>query len=184
MNTLRLTKSDRASVVNLAVKSAFEKRQAAIAKEEAALAIDAYKFLFPEKVRKIAQSMPDGWLREDDCLKFVFRGMQTTLRIPKSVRVPVKQSYSYTPLGTINDEDLSARFLKLEGNKEDAKREREELSCNLRALLDRMGTLRQLAEGWPEGSKFYAHLTPREAAQVPAIQISAINSALGLALAA
>lgn len=180
MTSLRLTNVDRASVVNLAVKSAFEKKTATLAKEEAALAIAAYEFLFPEKVRKIARSLPDGWVREDACLKFTFRGMQTTLKIPKPVRVPTNNSYSCNPLGAINDEDLNARFLKLEGDKEDAKRERSELSRNLEALLTRMVTLRKLSEGWPEGKKFYAHLTPCEAAPVPAIQIDVINRALGL----
>lgn len=182
MSSLRLTKSDRESVVNMAVKAAFEKKAAALAKQESELAIAAYEFLFPEKVRKLARSMPDGWLSDDSCLRLTFRGMQTTLKTLKSVRVPSKNSYGCNRLGTINDEDLTARFLKLEGDKEDVKRERSELSCNLEALLNRMGTLRQLSEGWPEGVKFYAHLTPRETAAVPMIQIDVINKALGLPL--
>lgn len=179
--TLRLTKIDRDSVVNLAVKAAFEKRDAALKKQESELGIAAYEFLFPEKVRKIARTMPEGWLHEDSCLRVTFRGMQTTINTLKSVRVPTKNSYGCRTLGAINDEDLSDRFLKLEGDKENIKAERNQLSNNLHALLDRMGTLKQLSEGWPEGAKFYAHLTPREAAPVPAIQISDINKALGLA---
>lgn len=181
--TLRLTKHDRSDVVDRAIAFAFEKRRTELSAEEDALGHAVYDHLFPEKVRKAAKALPSNWLRSDTCLRITFRGMQTVLNISEGLKVPSEERFCHS-LGQVLDEELNDRFLKLEARKEDFKSERRTVEANITAVLDRMFTLKQLQESWPEGAAFYEHLRPRESAPVPALQITAINSALGLANAA
>lgn len=183
MTTLRLTKQDRESVLTKALDDAFAKQREELSREENKLGRDCYSFLFADKVRKTAAALPSGWLREDSCLRINFRGMQTVLNIQGSVKVPSNR-YNCNSLGQILDEDLNARFLSFSAKGDKFKAEKAAAAIALSALLERMTTLKQLQEGWPEGAKFYAHLKPREETKVPALQIATINQMLGLREAA
>lgn len=178
--SFRLTKSDRDSVRERAVKFAFAAREQSLAEEEDAIGRATYAVIYPEKVRKAASQLPDGWLVEDACLRLSFRGMQDTIRLISGVRVPSNRRYGCNRLGDIADEPLSDRFLKLKAAKEDLTRERGEADRNIVALLDRFYSMEMMQKSWPEGARFYEHLRPRESSSVPAIQITSLNKMLGL----
>lgn len=177
--SFRLTKSDRDSVRLRAVAFAFEAREKALAEEEDAIGRAAYALIYPEKVRKLASQLPEHWLRDDNCLRIAFAGMQDNLKLISGVRVPSNR-YCCSRLGDVSDEALCARFLKFKSDKDDLTRAKNEADANVAALLDRFGSMRTMQENWPEGKQFYEHLAPRASASVPAIQITSLNKMLGL----
>lgn len=179
---MRLTNSDRDQVRDKAINFAFEARKKELQNEENELGLACYRSLFPIKTRKAAEAMPENWLRSDSCLRFSIRGMNVVLNLTNPV--PVPHSFNCHRLGEVSDDTLFDRFQALEGAREDFKRAKTEAFNSVGALLYRAGTLKSLKESWPEGERFYAHLTPRESASLPAIQIEVINSMLGLAKAA
>lgn len=182
--TLRLTKSDREGVLRRAMSDCLKKETEALAKEEDAVAVAAYKHLFPAKVRAIADQLPDTWVRTDKCLRLTFGFKQVRLTVLEAVKVPSANGYGCHQLGTILDEKINARFEAWLAKHEAFRERRRNVEVNLAALLERATTLKQLSEMWPEGSEFYKHLTPRVAAQVPAVQVQDINAMLGLKTAA
>lgn len=177
---LRLTQADRESVRDRAIDAAFGERRKAIIAEEETFAQECFEHLFPASVRKAANSLPEGWLRQDKCLRFSFSGMQTTLNCSAPVRVPSGQSYGCHRLGEISDDSLRGRFHQIQSAKDDLKKTESEASLKLFAMLSRFFTLGTLKEGWPDGERFYSHLKPRKGASVPAIQVADINKLLGI----
>lgn len=184
MANYRFNKSDREGIVARATEAAFKDRSAAIKAEEHALGIACYEHLFDAKMRKQAAAMPKGWLADDRCLKITFGFRRATLwLIGDGVRVPSAR-YGCSSLGTIEDQALNDRFTALETAKDELKADAAKATANLTAMLDRFSSFNALAEAWPEGREFYAHLTPKESAPLPAVQIEAINEMLGIKLAA
>lgn len=173
----RLNRSDRESIIAKGIEHGLGAREKALAAEESSLGMDCYRSLLDPAVIRAVNRTPPGWIIEVTDLRFSFgAGQRYNFIVAKPVRVPER----HNALGVVKDAKLNQRFLDLTSAKDELTAERKALNASLGALLDRFYTLKQLQEAWPEGAKLYAHLQPRKTAPVPAIQVSALNKALGL----
>lgn len=179
MTSLRLTNSDVEGVVKRAMAHALTEREAGIKAAEHSLGMKAYEFAMPVEDRMWAKKLPEKWVRRDSCLRFHLDFRHVVLHVDPPVVVP-SANYNCHSLATISDVEIIAAFEKLEGEKSTFKADRERMSASLYALVRRASTLKKLREMWPEGEQFYAHLKPREEAQVPAVQVEDVNRMLGL----
>lgn len=175
--TLRLTRSDRDSVVAKALEHKFSAREKALLTEEHKIAAAAYALLVPATIRAAAKSLPTSWVRTS--AKFWIAFGPLTMHVRVAEPVPVPQEY-WNRLGIVKDAKLNARAEKWASDVAALKEERGRIRVDVQALVDRHVTLRQLADTWPEGKRFYTHLKPREKSLLPVVQIEQVNAALGL----
>lgn len=188
MATLRLNKTDREEILNRAlsdVRNKIGKEREEAKKEERQIAELAYDLVFSKELRMAVakvEKLRSGFMRHDNCLRFSFRGMQTTLKLGDNhPGLPVPMSGGYcSNLGSITDETLIARWQAHEGNKKGIEERVVQARQVLWALLARSKTLAELEDSWPEGKPFYSLLQPKEKAQLPAVQVDEVNRLLGL----
>ena len=179
MGTLRLTNADRDGVVERALYHTFGPRKDALKAEECRIGLAAYEIAVPKAERQAAAKLSERWLRTDKCLRFRFDFRQVTLNVDPPVLVPSRNRYC-EDLGLVQDVELIAAFEAMEAARKTLVEERDRAETGLNVLVRRVSTLRQLRETWPEGEAFYAHLKPRDEAQVPAVIIDDLNRMLGL----
>jgi hypothetical protein len=187
---LRLNKDDKAGILQKAMEFGFAKRTKDLATREDALAVACYDTIYSKTLRDQLAAIPKGWLtivgkgaRRDWCRRLIVQigGQVVSLQLT-DIALHVKSDAEQTCIGIIDGRRLVDRYRDLTAAQEVLKSERKVAQAQIQALLDRSVTLRTLAGMWPEGKAFYSHLKPR--AGVPMIQISVINTALGLKAAA
>jgi len=189
MANLRLNRDDKDEILSKAMIHGFKARKEALDAEEDALAVRCHSLIYSKKVRDFIDTVPAGWVKEihpkngkhrdayENSL-IVQIGHEVVYLNLHTSTLRVKQGRG-TVLGVIEDQKIIDRYRALVAEREKLEEERGRAHNSLSALLERVRTLRQLAEAWPEGKDFYSHLKPR-ASGVPMITISALNAALGL----
>lgn len=187
---VRLTNLDRDHVISLAIKESFAKRDEDAALDEDALARWIYRDLFPEKVRKAAEAMPERWVKSSGVLAFNVGGMHLALNLtavpdgrPKTLPVPVYGIENSMRIAATNAAEHVGAAQNLISKKEAIKADKKRAKESLKALVYSVRTLRALADLWPEGEPFYAWLAVREGAldpNLPAPQVAELNALLGL----
>jgi hypothetical protein len=180
---MRINKGHVDTIVSRAIKSSFEKREAALVKEEAALGIKAYNSMFPADLRKKLAALPEKWLRHCDCLQFTVRGQYHRLCVGKKMATPADNYCSQ--LGELPAE-VGEEVVAFDQRKDDLKREKNVAEIKLRGMLSNISTFAKLSELWPEGKAFYSDLD--EDAKIkgglPAIKFDDVNAMLGIKKAA
>jgi hypothetical protein len=160
---------------------AFQKQVDDIKKRENVIALRCYNTVFSAADRAKANSLPQEWLRDDDCLRFNVNGMHISLDIKEPLRVPPREGYCHQ-LGVITG-DLADQVMEVVNAKEKMREDHAQIRAKLDALLDSCTTTRLLETTWPEGKPFYGYLIDaekEEKAGLPAVLISDINKALHL----
>ena len=184
--SIRLTNDLRETIASQAVAHAFDPRRAALAKQEEALAEEAYNHVFPESERKLIAKIPSNWVRFDQCLRFNVAGLTVNLNaagegFPVPYQINGHRGYSCHRLGTIEAGDLADRIQAHAKAVEDMRSERRVALKQIGAMLAKITTLKRLREIWPEGAQFYAKWEAAPAQTLPTIRVDEINAMLGLA---
>ena len=179
----RITNDIREKINRKAVTAAFAERETELAEVAHALGMEAYEASFPKAVRQQVESLPDGWLRKDKCLRFKANGEQVTLRVEDEVPVPSSRFNCQTIAELTGD--LGTRVMaygRASDGLRDAKWQAErEMNC----FLERFRTFKQMREAWPEGEPFYgAFDVDKPAGGVPAVRVAEINKLLNIVEAA
>jgi hypothetical protein len=138
---MRINKGHVGIIVSRAIKSSFEKREAAQVKEEAALGIKAYNSIFPADLRKKLAAIPETWLRYCDCLQFTVRGQYHTLRVAKKMATPADNYCSR--LGELQAE-IGEEVVAFDQLKEELRREKSLAEIKLRGMLSNISTFAKL----------------------------------------
>ncbi|WP_441253673.1 Nmad5 family putative nucleotide modification protein [Bradyrhizobium sp. 613_E4_N2_2] len=185
---MKLNAAHRASIVEKAIKHAFDKREKAHEKERMKFADDLYTHHHGD-AEKIAAKLPAGWVEYSNTLiidhpqftwpervnfdTYARMGMVMSKARPwpdSAVSIKVNPGHPFHDRAT----DLARAEVAL-------KAERRALRIKLNTVVNNANTLKQLAEQWPAGVKFFpAETKPESRALVPASLISDINTTLGL----
>ena len=177
----RITNDLRSSIVTDSINQTFEKEQNAITKKENSLAMQCYYMIFDAATIAAVANVPKGWIREnDDCLRFNCNGYDVRLKVKEVTKVPFGDGYNCKSLGSISDA-LAEKVIEFLGERDELKDRASKAHRALSAMLGQINTFKQLEAAWPEGKKFYAkYIEVRGESALPVIQVSEVNSMLGL----
>jgi hypothetical protein len=182
----------RASIVEKAMKQ-FEPREKALLKEEQAISKAAWMKNFGPAKLKHARALgepfviegkdyygkakPEGtqvtWAFGDYGYRFA---LHTQLPVPSHVGSDVAKYFR------VKDEAICERAKAWHDAVTKLVAEKGKTQATLQALLNKVQTYNSLEKTWPEGKKFYQHIPTDwpHRHQVPAIQMSELNAALGI----
>ena len=179
----RLTQSIRETIKNRAIKAAFAEREQAMKDAESLLGIEAYESVFPQVIRDQAAAMPDGWLRQDSCLRFNASGWNVTLTLKEGVPVPSAR-YGCEVLASLTG-DLAERVQARKTASEKLREQRYSAERELAGFLEQFKSFKSMREAWPEGKPFYESFdVEAPKGGVPAVRVAEINKLLNIAEAA
>ncbi|WP_277022203.1 Nmad5 family putative nucleotide modification protein [Paracoccus hibiscisoli] len=158
----RLTNMTREHIATQAVKNAFEPREAQLAKDEDALAREAYAAVFTADEIKKAVALPKNWLRRDSCLNFNVAGLRIELcTLENHMPVPYRSKNGDSGYGCHRDQgsimagELADRITAHAVAKDALRQERRDTYRKLNSMLSSITTIKKLEEAWPEGKPFY-----------------------------
>lgn len=184
----RITNLERDAIIEAATEFAFNKRDKELKSNENKLAHELYNTVIPLKERKTAAELPEHWFRLDTCLRFNVAGMDVKLncvgvRVPHSPKNRDQQSsYGCNRLGVIAAGPLADKVRAYLDSIEQSKTIKTQTRSKLKALLYSVTTTKKLQEIWPEGEQFYkSFLGDKPTYNLPALQLSELNAALGIA---
>lgn len=177
---MNLTNAIREEIIRDVIFKTFEKDEKELKKREDKIGRAAYNKLYSTTERELAAKLPQGWVKQDDCLKFNIAGMNMNFNLLSSL--PVKTPVEYCArLGNISDEKIKQDALDLHADKERLAEKKNKLRGQLHSVLYGVNTYKRLCETWPEGLKFYSKYKPKgENSLLPAIRVNELNETLGL----
>lgn len=183
---MKLSKEQRASIVDKAISHAFDKREKAHEKARMKFADDLYTHHHGD-AEKIAAKLPDEWQRYASDIgiqhpEFNHRtGNDSKGDAPLSLSKRRLSPNSIVWINVKHDHPFYDRATDLARAEVALKAERRELRIKLNTIVNAANTLKQLAEQWPAGAKFFpADSKPESRALVPANLINDVNKTLGI----
>lgn len=188
---MRLTQEIRKQIIYEAGRKTFDTRMKALFAEEHKLAERAYNVAIPAHIRTAIEVIQnyDGikaayWFKQVIVTKYNVGGYTIALSHGKSVPAPYNHYESLFTFPITGRHEKIAQDIRDWSNRwETYKKERDMAERTLRVLMKQTTTTEGLFKLWPEGHKFYSAppLTPVMKISVPAVQMDALNKALGLA---
>lgn len=166
-------------VARRACAASFEANASEYQAQEAALAERCWAAVLPENERRLAESLPDGWIRRDKCLCFNAAGWRVILNHPTGLVIPSGVGFC-KEIGALPAE-LGKEVQAFIQRKEQAKERRREAERELLQSIRGARTWKRLAEAWPEGKPFFeGFLAAATGSRALAIPFTKINETLGL----
>lgn len=193
---MRLNASMKNEVLEKAMTHGFDKRKAALLKEELQLSKLFYLKAFGAAAIKHAQAIehtPFVNVNRDHYGKKLAKDATVSSRWNvggQTVDVAINPEHPRDAFSgywkqpyTIKDETLVERCRTWQADKEKYKADYAKTAATLTGMLGRITTYPSLEKNWPAGVKFYQHLPKAYPFrhQVPAILIDELNASLGLA---
>lgn len=187
---MRLNAAVRREITHNATK-ALHDRKVAMGKREDALAVRCWVNAFTPKERIALQRVqessdkPRRWLKCEHRLTFNVAGQTVQLNAAEAHPVPQGYYISFTMGNPITIEHNKTLVNDVRAWQADSEKLKSEISIaekTLETLLKTVGSTETLFKAWPEGKKFYSTppLTPASKISVPAVQMQALNTMLGL----
>lgn len=187
---MRLNAAVRREITHNATKTLHDRR-VAMGKREAELAVRCYDAAFTLAIRKaiktvVAIDHPHmRWFKREHRLTFNVAGQTVQLSAAEAHPVPQGYYVSLTMGSPITIEQNKALVNDVRAWQADSEKLKSEISIaekTLATLLKTVGSTETLFKAWPEGKKFYSTppLTPASKISVPAVQMQALNTMLGL----
>jgi hypothetical protein len=186
---MRLNAAVRSEITHNATKVLLEREKALEAREQL-LAARCYVAAYPVQLRHafqgvIALSKAEFFKTRRD-IRYNVAGQGVVL-VAKDFLVVPHQYYVYNEnVGvaiTLKDnEKLVTDVRAWQADKEQFTKDKSLAQATLKTMLKSVGSTDSLFKIWPEGKKFYSSppLTPQVKTGVPAVQMQALNSMLGL----
>lgn len=192
---MRLNRNIRLQIVDGAMKTLFDKGQSFI-DTGAELAADCYQVALGEDVRKAAALLASAkgceWVTcPRNMVSFSVAGQHMVFEYHlkhqkiRPIYVP-RNYYNGERLGTVitleKHAELVERVRAWQGAMQDHNKLVTTTYKSLETLVKSVGSTESLFKVWPEGAKFYTSPPlPDNPAKLPALQMQALNEALGLA---
>lgn len=177
---MRMTLVQREKIVKRAIKAAFDKETAALAKREDALARRCYAAIFPPKVRRAVASLPEAWFETTSKIRLNLCGKHIELDVSERLRVP--HNGGWVRIGTLDNETLSEAVAALFADKKNLAERRARAEASAQAVVNSTTTFEKLREVWPEAEPHITDVegTVEKKVPLPAAQISELNAMLGI----
>jgi len=187
---MRLNAAVRSEIIHNATKTMIE-RERALELREQALATRCYEIAMPAKLRQafeLVKELAGGkeYLSTRKEVRFNIAGQGIVLTAKDFLVVSHPYHSWHDNVGkaiTLKDnEKLVTEVRQLLADKEQLKKDRAQAETTLKTILKSVGSTESLFKLWPEGKKFYSTppLTPQVKTGVPAVQMQALNTMLGL----
>lgn len=176
----RLTDLVRRQIVSAAIDKAMKSTEDELRKREEELAEQAYAEIVPEKLRKLLQDIPPGWIEKSSRIRINANGWQVELRFAGGKEVAVTQSHKYHhALGSVSP-DTADKIQKFAQDGQAAIETRNSMKEKMAAFLSSFNTYGQLRDRWPDGKEFYEEFDDKDKPSLPSVRVAEINSMLGL----
>jgi hypothetical protein len=177
---MRISRMSAELIAQVACCALFADEQKRNDDTEVALAMECYENVFTKAELEWTKTATEGWLPEDECLRFNVNGWDVRLSVYKAVPVPAKFRNGCMSLGVVGGE-LAVRVrdfvLKRDGYREKRARARRDLENTIISA----GTFKRLAEMWPEGRPYYeSYLVTKSPGTALSTPFAALNEVLGL----
>jgi hypothetical protein len=183
MAKTRLRNDDRDAIQNAIIEQKFGPIEASLKSEGEALALKVRARAYGDFVRVI-DGAPAGAFPREHGLSVVVDGKRVALPTSGPLLVFYTHRNAYNEMLSVSDADpMGARIMDWAERKEKARSERRKLASQVAGTLAAFRTFDDLQRGWPEADAFITarwRTRPEYAANVPAVQISALTAALDL----
>lgn len=187
----RLTKSNKESIIEMALAAAFAKEEAAHDARRAAAADALYEMTFGDAAR-IAERLPGGWVERGIELHAVADGYNSRFRSSRyseaepglfhmSRARPVPWSGALRSLNVGGGHHMHSTFKAIAEAGADLRKRRADVKRSIETILARVTTTKALESVWPSGRRFYAcfdSATPQTTAMVPIGVVEQIDDAI------
>lgn len=191
---MRLNMGMKQEVMLKALSHGFDKRNAALIKEENAVAKVCWLKCFGKAALAHATALGLPWVtdasKEDRygrvqkagiAVNFSINGQYHTLR----TLMPIPSggfTHSDKSLRIKDAPEIAERVAALAADRKAFDEDYNKTKSTLEAMLQRISTFPSLEKNWPAGKQFYAHLPTKYPFrhQVPAVLIDELNAALGI----
>lgn len=191
---MRLNMAMKTEVIDKAMAHGFDKRKAALAKEEVALSRLFYNKAFGAAAIKHAVAIAhtpfvnvgrDHYGKVDKGARYTTRwnvgGQIVEIVVTNDQPRDAFGGYWKQPF-TITDRALIERCREYQAAMEQYQIDHNKTGATLHGMLSRITTYPSLEKNWPAGKPFYKHLPTAYPFrhQVPAVMIDELNAALGV----
>ncbi|MFA7063687.1 MAG: Nmad5 family putative nucleotide modification protein [Methanomethylophilus sp.] len=177
---VRLTKFIREQILNALLKHSFEAREKDLNERKQAFAKEIYNDVYPPKVRAAMAALPAGFLPTCNGLKVSFEGGRYTY-VYFGERLPIARDHEcYVAKVYPPEHPFAARFIALDREEKDLKREKDEAKNNAKAVLESVTTVKKLIDLWPEVETFARPYAAESTSRAVALPTRELNARLGL----
>lgn len=181
--SVRLSKHIKERLKVRLLDNAFKPKMDANRAAFRALGDDIYNDLYPEKVRKQMEAMPDGFLPTDSDVSVSFEQVDRYTRAYWNGQRRIASKHHNRHAAKVYEEkhDFTQRYAKLKEEREALRNQRAEAERSATAVMDNVTTLKKLIEVWPEVEPFARDfLVSAQSGTLPALPIGDLNKRLGL----
>lgn len=175
---MKLTKEYRDRIERLAIADTFDKEREALRAREHALFDKVFNAVVPENVRELFDVMQD-WVKTSPWHIVNAGGWQVNFVTEK--HYPVSNANGYNSRLDLTDEALIEEVRAFSTERDAFDERRRAASHALETMLANAKTFNRLKESWPEGKDYWEPVWVEATTnQLPALDISTVNKALGL----
>lgn len=142
-----------------------------------------WRSLFKDGTLAYIETLPKGWLPEQNYIKVEIAGQVVQLNFGRDVTMPYCMSKSRILETYDGRHAFSERWLELSGRKKDLDTAKSALRRELDAALKQASTVQRLVKIWPEVLPFVKDFMDEDKpkpAQLPAVPLTILNTKLGL----
>lgn len=176
----KLANFHREKIRDLILAHRFDGDRDRLKKEATALGIKVYERAFPRKQRDLMETLPKGWLHEEDHASVKAGSCFTRLPFGKAMRMPMTKAHGC--ILSLEATDTLAQQISAHESAEKGLRDtRSAAARQIAATLGSFSTVKALREGWPEIAAFIdvaTHSVP--VPNLPAPIIRDLNVAMKL----
>lgn len=178
---MRLNQRHKNQLVKLIVDQAMADDEAASEVAEQKAADRVYRACYTPKQIELMNSLPDGWLSMSGSVLVTYRGEWVRLHFAEhdARRFPENSPQCDRIIDDVNDPlwPVLEKLLKLKAVVNDR---RNDLTAEVRAVVNASSTTEALVKKWPECKPFVEKVCGEKQVMLPAINLKKLNKALGL----
>ena len=180
MNSVRLTKDMRATILRRMIEHAFGARAKELDELEKRLAGDIYDDVYPAREQKVMRSLRAGYLPEAEGFSIAFGGQFTAVYWKEERRVADEHTHSRTVRAYAANSPFAERHAEIAKLAMRLKEDKDRAFGAAHSALASCATVRQLVALWPEAAPFVKDFTAPPQQRALALNIAALNRQLGL----
>lgn len=174
---VRLTNDLREVLVARIIAHGFDARAVALLDEEHALARRLYDHRYPAKHQKVMESLPKGFMPEDEHMRVYVGGEHHQFELGACLRQAATPPDRFALAA---DDKIGALCLDVARRKDALESERRKATSEARHVLRNVSSLAKLLEVWPAVASFTKGIGGDKPVTTLARPIATLNSTLGL----
>lgn len=181
MATVRLTNMIRDIVKSRLLEKTYKKREEQNKAAKTKLADQVYRDVYPLKIRRQMEAMPEGFMCHSESFNVNFAGERSYLYFSSRRPIARKHTNSYA-VSYPADHPLAVKWTEISREEKAINAEKRGTRTDIGVVLDQVTTLKKLIEIWPEVEPWVKDFVepPVDRTNLPALPITELNKTLGL----